>query len=366
MSQVAVVPTEPSTGGGSDDPEVDLAPTRSWKRTLGFGNIGALYVFVVIVAVFSIWAPDTFPTWATAKSILNQNAVAGIIALSLIVPLSAAAFDLSIGAIMGLASIVCAWLMVSKGVAVGPAILLTLGVGLLAGLINGFLVVVIGIESFIATLATGSLMTAVIAMISDYTPISGPELSEGFFNGLANASVVGGVTTSACMLVLVAIALYVFQEYTPSGRRLFATGFNLEAARLTGVRTNRLRFVGLLVSALVASIAGVLITSQLQVGQPDVGTPYLMNAFAAVFLGATQFRSGRFNAAGTLVAVLLLGTGKAGLILVGSPPWGAEMFVGTVLIGALALAAYERARGRRQLLVARRRAVKLRTAGPSD
>jgi ribose/xylose/arabinose/galactoside ABC-type transport system permease subunit len=346
-------------------PDIEPPARRSLTSKLSFGNIGAIYVFAIIVVVFSVWAPDTFPTWTTVRTIVNQNAIAGIIALSLVIPLSAAAFDLSIGAIMGLASVVCAWLLVKKGIPVVPSILISILVGLLAGLVNGALVVVVGIESFIATLATGSLMTAAVSMISDYTPINGPALSAPGFSDLANASVVGGITTCAFMFFVVGLVLYVFQEYTATGRRMFATGFNLEAARLTGIRTNRLRFVGLMVSALVASIAGVLITAQMQVGQPDVGTPYLLNAFAAVFLGATQFRSGRFNAGGTLVAVLLLGTGKTGLILVGAQPWGGDMFVGVVLIGALALAAYERVRGQRRLLAARRRASKRRRESSS-
>ncbi|HEY4095414.1 MAG TPA: ABC transporter permease [Baekduia sp.] len=351
----AVPPVEEPAAPGADTP-----PGRSLASKLSFGNIGAVYVFAAIIVVFSIWAPDTFPTWTTARTVINQNAVAGIIALSLVVPLSAAAFDLSIGSIMGLASIVCAWLLVKKGLPVVPAILLSLVVGLVAGLVNSVLVVVVGIESFIATLATGSLMTAAVSMISDYTPISGAELSKPGFSNIANAPVVAGIDAAAVMLLVVALGLYLFQEYTPSGRRMFATGFNIEAARLTGIRVNRLRFTGLMVSALVASIAGVLITAQMQVGQPDVGSPYLLNAFSAVFLGATQFRSGRFNAAGTLLAVLLLGTGKTGLTLVGAQPWGGDMFVGVVLIGALALAAYERVRGQRKLLAARRRATKRR------
>ena len=109
MSRVGVADPAPPVDA-SAAPEVDDPPRRSLKQLLGFGNIGAIYVFVVIVAVFSVWAPDTFPTWTTAKTILNQNAIAGIIALSLVVPLATAAFDLSIGSIMGLASIVCAWL----------------------------------------------------------------------------------------------------------------------------------------------------------------------------------------------------------------------------------------------------------------
>jgi len=352
----------PAVSGGGEESGDRFARLR---QQLGFGNIGAVYIFAVVVIVFSIWAPDTFPTWTTAKTVINQNAVAGIIALSLVVPLSAGVFDLSIGAVMGLTSLFCAWLMVKHGVGLAPAIALTILLGVFLGIVNATLVVVVGIESFIATLATGSLMTAAIALIAKYESITGPALSAHSFSNIATTSVIAGISSAAAIMFAVSIALWVFQERTAAGRRMLATGFNAAAARLTGVRTNRLQFVGLMISATVAAIAGVLITSTLQAGQPEVGQPYLLGAFAAVFLGATQFKGGRFNAWGTLLAVLVLGTGTAGLVLVGAEPWAAEMFVGVVLLGSLGLAAYERARGTRRLVSQSRRRNRKRAAEKS-
>jgi ribose transport system permease protein len=144
------------------------------------------------------------------------------------------------------------------------------------------------------------------------------------------------------------------QGYTVVGRRIYATGFNEGGARLAGIRTNRLQFMSLVVSGLVAGIAGVLLASQVSSGSPDIGPPYLLDAFAAAFLGATQF-GGRFNAWGTVIAVLLLGTGKTGLVLVGAEPWAQSMFSGVVLLSALALTNLERTLESRTWVRARRR-----------
>jgi ribose transport system permease protein len=133
----------------------------------------------------------------------------------------------------------------------------------------------------------------------------------------------------------VAIGLWIFMEYTATGRRLYATGFNLDAARLANIKVNKLRFCSLLTSAALAGFAGVMLASSLSSGDPSAGTSYLLPAFAALFVGATVFKQGRFNAWGTIVAVLMLGTGTVGLGLVAAPLWAAEMFTGVVLIAAL-------------------------------
>jgi ribose transport system permease protein len=131
-------------------------------------------------------------------------------------------------------------------------------------------------------------------------------------------------------------------EHTAIGRRLYATGFNPDAARLAGVRTDRLRFMSLVVSGSLAGAAGLVLASTIASGSPTAGTPYLLPAFAAAFLGATQLKHGRFNAGGTLIAVLLLGTGTTGLGLANAPQWSADMFVGVVLIASLAVTGLQR------------------------
>jgi ribose transport system permease protein len=311
----------------------------SWRRHLAFTNIGVVYVWIAIIVVFSLWAPDTFPTWATVKSVLNQNAIAGLMALALVVPLSARVFDLSVGSAMGLCNVIVAWLLINKGVAVVPAIVLTVAAGLAIGIVNALVVVGARIDSFIATLASGSLMAAAISLISNDQPIIGPALGGSF--GKIATSDVAGIALPVFLMLLVAVVLWFVQGYTVVGRRIYATGFNEGGARLAGIRTNRLQFASLIVSGVVAGIAGVLLASQVSSGSPDIGPPYLLDAFAAAFLGATQF-GGRFNAWGTVMAVLLLGTGKTGLVLVGAEPWAQSMFSGVVLLAALALTNLER------------------------
>jgi ribose transport system permease protein len=142
-------------------------------------------------------------------------------------------------------------------------------------------------------------------------------------------------------------------KYTIVGRRLYAIGFNERGAHLAGIRTGHVKFASLIVSAVVAAIAGVLLASQVSSGSPGIGPPYLLNAFAAAFLGATQF-GGRFNAWGTVLSVILLGTGTTGLVLVGAQPWAQSMFSGVVLLVALGASNLERTLQARAWIRARR------------
>jgi ribose transport system permease protein len=328
--------TPPSTDA---DTRGSGSARAAWKQRLGFRNIGALYVWAVIIAVFSIWAPDTFPTWQTAKTVLNQNAISGLVALALVVPLSARIFDLSVGNAMGLCNVIVAWLLVNQGVPIGIAIVLTIAAGVVLGLINAIVVIGWNIDSFIATLATGSLMAAGTTLITSDQAIIGDQLG-GNFSKVATTDI-AGIGIPVFLMLGVAAAIWYLLNYTVTGRRIYATGFNQEGARLTGIRTSRLRFSSLIVSGTVAGIGGVLLASQVSSGSPNIGPPYLLDAFAAAFLGATQF-GGRFNAWGTVIAVLLLGTGKTGLVLVGAPVWAPSMFSGVVLLFALGLGNLER------------------------
>ena len=324
---------------------------RGWRHHFSLRNIGVVYVWLIIIVIFSFWAPDTFPKWQTVQSILNQNAISGLVALALVVPLSARVFDLSVGNALGLCNVIVAWLLVEQGVPMGFAIALTIGAGLLIGVINGIVVIGGKIDSFIATLATGSLMAAATSMISHDQAIIGPQIT-GNFGKIATTGI-GGIAMPVFLMLAVATLLWYLLNYTVTGRRIYATGFNEGGARLTGIKTRRLGFSSLIVSGTVAGIGGVLLASQVSSGSPEIGPPYLLDAFAAAFLGATQF-GGRFNAWGTVVAVLLLGTGKTGLVLVGAPVWAPSMFVGVVLLLALVLTNFDKRLDLRGWIAARR------------
>jgi ribose transport system permease protein len=313
---------------------------------LSFRNIGAVYVWLAIAVVFTVWAHSTFPTWTTARQILDENAVTGLMALSVVIPLCTRTFDLSVGFIASLSAVTAAY-MIAHGVPVAAAVTIAMGGALLVGLINAVVVVVMGVDSFIATLATGSLIQAFITMMTNDIAITSPRLA-GPFAKIGQGSI-GGITLPVVFTLVVALVIWFVLEHTATGRRLYATGFNPESARLAGVRTARLRFASLIVSALLAGGAGVVLASTLGSGDPQAGVPYLLSAYAAAFLGASQLRRGRFNAWGTLIAVLLLGTGVVGLGLVSAPNWAPAMFTGVVLIAALGITGANRRALRRGL-----------------
>jgi ribose transport system permease protein len=315
-------------------------PASGLVHDLAFDRIGAVYVWLGIIVLFSLWAPETFPSLATAKQILNSNAITALAALAITIPLAARVFDLSFAGVMTLTGVTVAHLIAKDGVPLIPAIALALAVGLGVGAINAVVVVVMRIDSFIGTLATGSLIAALITMVTHEVPITDAKLG-GAFADIGQTSV-GGVTLAVVYCAVVAVAIWYLLEHTATGRRLYATGFNPDAARLAGVGVDRLRFLSLVASGGLAGATGIILASTLGSGSPSAGSPYLLPAFAAAFLGATQLKNGRFNAGGTIIAVLLLGTGVTGLALANAPQWAGDMFVGVVLIAALALTGLQR------------------------
>jgi ribose transport system permease protein len=332
-------------------------PARSKRlvRGLAFDRVGAVYVWLGIIVLFSLWVPETFPNLATAKQILNANAITALAALSITIPLAARVFDLSFAGVMTLTGVAVAHFIAKDGIPLVPAIALALAIGLGVGVINAVVVVVMRIDSFIGTLATGSLIAALITMVTNEVPITDATLG-GDFAKIGGTNI-DGVTLGVFYCAVVAVAIWYLLEHTATGRRLYATGFNPDAARLAGVRVDRLRFMSLVASGGLAGLTGIILASTLASGSPTGGTPYLLPAFAAAFLGATQLKHGRFNAGGTIIAVLLLGTGVTGLALANAPQWSGDMFVGVVLIAALAVTGLQRrtavSSGRRGLRLGR-------------
>lgn len=306
---------------------------RAWD-VLGYRNIGAVYVWALLIVIFSIWKPSLFPQLQTAKTVLNEYSVTAIAALSIVVPLATGLFDLSVGATMGLTGIVSGWLLTHTGLNPAVVFVLSLLVGVAVGFFNSLVVVVMRIDSFIGTLATGAILGAITLGVSgDQTFTS--RLSGGF-SKTASAGLSGVQIPVLYMIVLMVVIGY-FLEQTVAGRYCYATGYSPEVARLVGVRVRRLRTLSLLASGTLAGFAGIVLTARIQAADPSNGPSYLIPAFSAAFLGATQFRHGRFNPWGTVVAVLMIGTGSVGLLLAGSPTWAPQVFQGSVLIAAVGL-----------------------------
>ncbi|MFZ9043041.1 MAG: ABC transporter permease [Ilumatobacteraceae bacterium] len=308
-----------------------------WK-TFHPRNIGVVYLYALIWLVFLVWVPDTWFTWLTHRSVLNQNAILMVVALGLLVPLSAGVFDLSIAGTISASSVTVSWGLVEAGWSVPTSILAALAVGLVIGNLNGFLVVKIRIDSFIATLGTSSVLTAYAVWRSNNRSILG--FPDGFKS--LTTQFAFGLNKTVVVALVLAIGLWFVVEHTALGRYLFATGGAREAARLAGVQTDRYVWGSLVASATFAALGGVLLASQFGSTQAQSGAPYLLPAFAAAFLGSTQFKR-RFNVWGAILAVFVLQSGVKGLQLAGvGTTWIEALFFGFALVVAVGFSSYRK------------------------
>jgi ribose transport system permease protein len=308
-------------------------PRRSLMSRLA--PYGSLALWAAVIIVFSVWVPDTFPTTANWKIILSDQAISAVVALGLLLPLAAGAYDLSIAGTMSMSVAVVGTLMAKSGWSPAPAILVALLVGVVIGAVNAWIIVKLRVDSFIATLGTSSILTALT-----YKLLNGTDIFEGIpdsFTKLGQTQFVG-IAMPVYYMVAIAIVLYFVTEHTPFGRYLYAIGANREAARLSGLPVGRYLALSLVLSAVFAALSGVVLSAKLGVAPLRAGDPYLLPAFAAVLLGSTQFRPGRVNVLGTLVAIYLLATGVKGLALrYPDNPWIDGVFQGVTLIAAVAL-----------------------------
>lgn len=300
-------------------------------------RISGVYLWIALIVFYSL-ATSTFLNTTTARTIATEQAITAIVAMGLTVALAAGVFDLSIAGTMGLANIVAAKLMADAGLDPVLAIILTLLVGAVIGVINGLLVTFGRIDPFIATLGTNSILLAAIFVTSGNENVLG--IPAGFQKIAGNQIL--GIPLPVFYVIALALLLWYVLAWTPVGRRLYATGGGREVARLAGVPTTRYIIGAFICSAVVASAAGVLVVATIGTGSTDVGPSYLLPAFAAGFLGATQFRPGRFNIWGTVLAVYLLATGVKGLVLMGADVWVPDLFNGLALIIAVGLSGIQR------------------------
>ncbi|OZF40246.1 ABC transporter permease [Rhodococcus sp. 14-2483-1-2] len=319
----------PGTEGGA------AGRTSRRRPNLGLDRFSGLYVWIAVIALFALWIPDTFMTQGNFRIIAGDQAITAMLAIGLIVPLAAGVFDLSIAGIMGF-SVAMVSYQLSQGIGTPIAVVTTVLCGAVIGAVNGFVVVKLKVDSFIATLGMSSILLAGTYWVTD-----GKQITEGFTDGFLDlgSKPFLGLPLPFFYMIGVAAVMYVVLEKTPLGRYFYATGGNRQAARLAGLRVERIMFGALMTSATIAAFTGVVLAAKLGTAAPDIGPSYLLPAFSAVFLGSTQIRAGRVNVLGTLIAIYLLATGVKGLQLAGAPSFVNDLFNGLALIVAVALAA---------------------------
>jgi ribose transport system permease protein len=299
-------------------------------------------VWIVTIIVFTILRPDTFATTDNLfVNILGTQAVQVVLALALIVPLVAGEYDISVAANLALAAMIVALLNVDHGVSIWLSILAALGAGAVIGIINGGLIVVLGIDSFIVTLGTSTFISGIVLWISDSRTVGG--ISPNLVDNVIIHRFLGIPLAFWYALALAAVMLYLL-EFTPTGRRLLFCGRGRSVARLSGLNVGRLRWGAMLTSGVIAAGAGVIYAGTTGSADPTSGLTFLLPAFSAAFLGATTIQPGRFNAFGAVVAVYFLATGITGLQQLGVDTFIQQLFYGGALILAVALSQLARRR----------------------
>jgi len=298
--------------------------------------------WAVIIAIFSADEPSTYFTSSNFQTIFGSQAVLLMLSLGLLLPLTTGDFDLSIASNLSLSAMLIAVLNVNHGVAIVPAILAGVGASTLLGIVNGGLVVMIGIDSFIVTLGTGTVALGIVQWISSSNDITGT--AAGLTTWTVGNSFLGFDLIFFYGIAATLVLFYVF-EFTPLGRRLLFVGRGRSVSRLSGLRVNRIRWGSFIVCGFIAGIAGVMYAGSLGGADPASGQTFLLPAFAACFLGATAIRPGRFNPIGTFIAVYFLVSGITGLQLLGVQNFVQQLFYGGALVVAVALSTLARRRG---------------------
>jgi ribose transport system permease protein len=317
------------------------------QRSLDLLERGGLPL--VGILLFAFFATDgtsgsVFIGNANIKNILGDQAVVGLVALAMVIPLTAGYFDFTVAGTCGVVNVAMAATIGPHGWPVLPAMLFCLAIGALIGTITGFLVAKLRLNAFVVTLGGYTLLGGLAAL---YT--KGRFISEGIpssFTSWGSGTWLGVPKPFYLLIAIALIAWYVLSN-TPFGRYMEGIGSNERAAQLVGVNVTRTIWSSFILSGLLAAVAGILLTSRAGSGSSETASTFLFPAFTAVFLGATTIRPGNYNVWGTVVGVYFVAIAVSGFILLGAETWVQPVFNGTALIVAVAITTFaKRARER--------------------
>jgi ribose transport system permease protein len=328
-----------------------LEPTRAELATLPTPQrimrllpvYGLPILTILLIAVFSFILPETFPTMLNLRSILGDKAIIAILSLAAMIPMMAGRIDLTVGYGIVLWHILAIALQTKYGIDWRIAVLLVLVLGCLLGLLNGLLVEYAQIDSFIATLGTGTVIYAIALWYTDGRQIIGV-LPSGFTDLYMWQPF--GIPAAAFYVFGLSVVLWIVAEYLPIGRYLYAIGANTRAAALNGIPTRRYVIGSFIASGCLSGVAGVILAAKLRIGQASVGLEYLLPALVGAFLGSTTIKPGRVNVWGTIVGVAILAVGISGIQQLGGAFYVEPLFNGLTLLLAIGIAGYaQRRRG---------------------
>lgn len=322
-------------------PPTTVAPPRRVNYARQFERVAVILVWIILIAGFSAAMPRSFTNWGNFAIMFTSYAPAALLALAIIIPLTAGDYDLAVGGTLTLTASTIGVLNVWQHMPILLVLVIVIGIGVLVGLLHSLFIVYFRVPSLVVTLGSTSLMSGIVQWMTNSSTIGGVD------NNLVMA-VVGhrlfGIPYAFYYALAAALIIWYVFDYTPLGRRLLFVGRGREVARLNGIAVDRVRVGALVSSGVLASIAGIVYAGVLGSADPFSGLNFLLPAFAAAFLGATTIQPGRFNPWGTIVAVYFLGTGITGLSMLGIPLWVTNVFNGAALILAVTISQITRGR----------------------
>lgn len=292
---------------------------------------GIVVVFVAVVVIMCITSPQ-FRTQGNALNLLQQNAVIGIMACAMTFAIILGGFDLSVGAVAALASVAGAKVMIETG-NIPLGVVVALAAGLVVGSINGLLIAYVGVNPFVSTLGTMTIVRGLVYVYTNATPIFGVPFRFTEI-GLGRSF---GVPNPFWIFLGVAIVLVFLMRQTLYGHYVYAIGGNITAAKNMGIDVRRVRLAVYITTALCAAVTGVILIGQTASGQPQGAMNYELTAIAAVIVGGASLSGGQGSAMSTIVGVFLLGVVSNALNLFGVSPFWQPVATGTILVIAVAI-----------------------------
>ncbi|NMC11403.1 MAG: ABC transporter permease [Chloroflexi bacterium] len=314
----------------------------AWKNAFPnfFAKYGSLTLMIAVCLFMAISVPS-FALPDNLLSVLRQIAVIGIMAFGLTFAIAAGGFDMSIGSVAALSTVLTAWLAV-KGTSAYLIVLIVIVVGTFVGWLNGLFCAKLGIAPWVGTLATMLIAIGPQYMLTEGgSQIQGglgePQalivtIGEGFWGPLPVAAVV--------MLVLCAVCEYVL-SHTRLGVHIQATGGDPIAAESCGISSTRILWIAYSICGLLAAFSGFVMATRMGIGQVRAGEPYLMDSIAAVYLGSTILKEGQKHIIGTLIGVVFMGVMFNGLTMMQVPYWGLYLFRGIMVFIAVLFSGFK-------------------------
>jgi ribose transport system permease protein len=310
--------------------------TSLWRRLTARMDWRSNIIYIAFVVVFILFAVmlgnDGFLSGNNLLNIARQTATISIMAIAMTFVIAAAEIDLSVGSIAGLSSVVTAITVTNFGLV--PGILAGLASGAIIGAVNGGLVALLNIPSFLVTLGMLGLAAGIAQWITGSAPQPITDDVYVMIFGGGDFGPVPGLLVWTAVIVAVG---WVIMNRSRYGRKVLATGGNPTAARFTGINTARIKFTVLLVSGIVAAFAGMLYAGRLESGRFQWGQGDELTVIAAVILGGTSLFGGRGAIIGTLFGSLFMGLVNNGLILAGLDVAQQQVVRGAIIIAAVAL-----------------------------